>query len=101
MNGGGTVEIRVAETEVDPGNGEEAMHVVMVVRDTGEGMDEDAIDRAFEPFFTTKADGRGTGLGLSIVRTIVERAGGFVRFESAPSVGTTVRIYLPRIASEA
>jgi two-component system cell cycle sensor histidine kinase/response regulator CckA len=56
--------------------------------------------RAFDPFFSTKADGRGTGLGLSIVRSIVERVGGFVRVESARGVGTTVRVYIPRISSE-
>jgi signal transduction histidine kinase len=54
----------------------------------------------FEPFFSTKTDGRGTGLGLSIVRTLVERAGGFVRVESARGRGTVVRVYLPRIASD-
>ena len=61
-------------------------------------MDEPTLANAFEPFFSTKSDGRGTGLGLSIVRTVVERAGGFVRVESARGEGTTVRVYLPRIA---
>jgi signal transduction histidine kinase len=63
-------------------------------------MDDETLARVFEPFFSTKTDGRGTGLGLSIVRTLVERAGGFVRVDSAPGSGTVVRVYLPRIASE-
>jgi signal transduction histidine kinase len=99
MTGGGTVEIRVQETAVESDQGP-STYVVLIVRDGGGGMDEETLARIFEPFFSTKSDGRGTGLGLSIVRTIVERAGGFVRVESAPSVGTTVRVYLPLIASE-
>ena len=63
-------------------------------------MDDATLARAFDPFFSTKADGRGTGLGLAIVRSIVERGGGFVRVESTRDVGTTVRLYLPRISSE-
>ncbi len=94
----GTVEIQVEEVPVEAEGGP-AVHVVLVVRDTGAGMDERTLAHAFDPFFSTKSDGRGTGLGLSIVKTIVDRAGGFVRVESAPGEGTTVRVYLPRIAS--
>jgi two-component system, cell cycle sensor histidine kinase and response regulator CckA len=100
MPSGGTVEVRVGETIVEADVGGPAVHVVLVVRDTGMGMDERTLAKAFEPFFSTKSDGRGTGLGLSIVRTIVERAGGFVRVESVVGEGTTVRVYMPRIASE-
>jgi two-component system, cell cycle sensor histidine kinase and response regulator CckA len=99
MPNGGVVEIRVDEIVVEGEEGP-AAHVLLTVRDTGVGMDEATLGRIFEPFFSTKTDGRGTGLGLSIVRTLVERAGGFVRAESAPGEGTVVRIYLPRIASE-
>jgi signal transduction histidine kinase len=99
MPAGGTVEIGVRETAVETEHAP-STHVVLVVRDSGGGMDDETLARVFEPFFSTKSDGRGTGLGLSIVRTIIERAGGFVRVESAPGAGTTVRIYLPRIASE-
>jgi signal transduction histidine kinase len=99
MPTGGTVEIRVDEVTIEGEEGP-AAHVLLTVRDTGVGMDEVTLGRIFEPFFSTKTDGRGTGLGLSIVRTLVERAGGFVRVESARGEGTIVRIYLPRIASE-
>jgi len=100
MKSAGTVEVRVEETSVEDSDGHAAVYVVLVVRDSGTGMDEATLSHAFEPFFSTKADGRGTGLGLSIVRSIVERGGGFVRVESARGLGTTIRVYLPRISSE-
>jgi two-component system cell cycle sensor histidine kinase/response regulator CckA len=100
MTASGTVEVRVDEVAVEAPGGDPAVYVVLVVRDSGVGMDDVTLMRAFDPFFSTKADGRGTGLGLSIVRSIVERAGGFVRVESAHGAGTTVRVYIPRISSE-
>jgi two-component system cell cycle sensor histidine kinase/response regulator CckA len=100
MNSGGTVEVRVGETSIEGDGGGPAVYVVLLVRDSGVGMDDATLARAFDPFFSTKADGRGTGLGLSVVRSVVERGGGFVRVESQRDVGTTVRVYLPRISSE-
>jgi signal transduction histidine kinase len=100
MTLGGTVEVRVDEVAVEDYGGDSAVFVVLVVRDSGAGMDDATLARAFDPFFSTKADGRGTGLGLSIVRSIVDRVGGFVRVESERHVGTTVRVYIPRISSE-
>ena len=82
-------------------DGEPAVYVVLSVSDTRRGHETSVLSHALEPFFTTKANGKGTGLGLSIVRTIVERAGGFVRIESTPAVGTSVRAYIPRITCDA
>ncbi len=65
----------------------------VVVRDGGVGMDAELLGRAFDPFVTTRPD--GTGLGLSIARQIVLAHGGFIELESAPGVGTTVRVSLP------
>jgi len=67
----------------------------VAVTDTGVGMDSEVLARAIEPFFTTKPEGRGTGLGLSQIYGFVRQSGGFVRIESSPGGGTTVRIYLP------
>jgi PAS domain S-box-containing protein len=73
--------------------------ICIVVGDTGDGMTEEARQRAFEPFFTTKPDGLGTGLGLSMVHGFVEQSGGHIEIDSASGRGTTVTIRLPRIAA--
>ncbi len=67
--------------------------VVFEVRDTGVGMDKEALSRVFEPYFSTKAT--GTGLGLPIARRNIELSGGAIEVESEKGVGTVVRVRLP------
>ena len=81
-----------ARTEAPPA-GE---HVMIAVSDTGEGMTPEVLAKVFEPFFTTKEVGKGSGLGLSQVYGLAKQSGGGVAIDSAPGVGTSVRVYLPR-----
>jgi signal transduction histidine kinase len=82
--------------EVEPGQ-----YVMIAVTDNGVGMSKDVVDQAFDPFFTTKQAGHGTGLGLSQVYGFIKQSGGHVRIYSEPGVGTTVKLYLPRLQTSA
>lgn len=72
---------------------------VILVTDTGAGMDARTLRDAFTPFFTTKEN--GSGLGLFVARKIVEANGGSIKLKSVPDKGTTVSIFLKTMTGNA
>jgi CheY-like chemotaxis protein len=75
--------------------------VELVVKDTGTGMSPEVMERIFDPFFTTREVGKGTGMGLAVVYGIVRNLQGFITVESRPGIGSTFRVLLPKVKSEA
>ncbi len=91
MPRGGQFKIRTMNSAFGEGQG-----VVIIVSDSGTGMEPSVLERAFEPFFTTKDIGRGSGLGLSQVVGFIDQSGGTVEIASEVGRGTSVTLVLPR-----
>jgi signal transduction histidine kinase len=74
--------------------------VVLVVKDTGVGMDAEeraqATDRFFRATSVNTTNIEGSGLGLSLVEQIVRWHGGALDIASALGEGTTVTVRLPK-----
>ncbi|MBW1720733.1 MAG: PAS domain S-box protein [Deltaproteobacteria bacterium] len=98
MPKGGTILVRTGKTVTEnPSSGHREMAEI-VIRDTGEGFREEALENLFTPFYTTKA--KGSGLGLAIVKRIVEGLKGEVHGKNHPGGGAEVIIRLPFTVSK-
>jgi signal transduction histidine kinase len=79
-------------------------HVMITVADEGPGMSETDAARAFDRFYRADTarnrDSGGTGLGLAIGKAIVVAHGGTIELTTAPGVGTSVDVHLPRAELE-
>lgn len=93
------VELTAADvahyTDIEPGR-----YLLLTVKDTGIGMDEETLSHIFEPYFTTKRVSEGTGMGLATVHGIVTDCGGDIRVSSIPGAGTTFHVLFPLVEKE-
>ncbi|MEO9211281.1 MAG: ATP-binding protein [Ginsengibacter sp.] len=71
--------------------------ILVSVKDNGNGMPAEILDKIFQPFFTTKPTGKGTGLGLSMSYDIVTKGhNGHLNVETKSGEGTTFIIKIPK-----
>ncbi len=102
MPAGGTLRIdtsRVPPAKVHEfGLDSQQEWISVAVADTGIGMSEEIRAHIFEPFYSTKERGKGTGLGLALAYAMIDQAGGEIRVQSTPDVGTTFHLFLPRLS---
>lgn len=66
---------------------------VIILQDSGVGIDQEIISKIFNPFFTTRNE--GTGLGLSIVHQLVVLNNGNIHVESEVGIGSTFTLRFP------
>jgi signal transduction histidine kinase len=92
MPKGGRLTIR-GYRDADDGK---AVHVVIEIADTGDGIPQQVLPSVCDPFFTTKAD--GTGLGLAIAKRYVAQNGGTMQITSTQGAGTAVQIRFQGVA---
>jgi PAS domain S-box-containing protein len=103
MPEGGNLTIETHDVDVDASfaashvGSSPGPYVQLSVSDSGHGIDKEIMTQIFDPFFTTKSKEKGTGLGLATVYGIVNQNGGFITCYSEKGIGTTFKIYLPRV----
>jgi len=84
MPGGGQLQVKTRADEDD---------ILLLVADTGPGIEDGDLPHIFEPFYTTKEG--GTGLGLSVTYDIVQKHGGRIEVESKLGKGSIFKVMLP------
>lgn len=84
--GGGALTIRTRAHD---------SNVEVEIEDTGQGIQQEYMEKLFDPFFTTKGEVKGTGLGLSVSYGIIKRHGGDIRVSSTEGKGSKFIVTLP------
>jgi len=85
MPNGGNINIKSQKTN--------DRKVIIMIKDTGAGIDDSIIEKVFDPFFTTKAE--GSGLGLSVAYEIIEAHSGIISFVPGSKSGAICKIIFP------
>jgi signal transduction histidine kinase len=89
MPAGGTIDIGFEKTQSG---------LTLRIRDQGEGIPEEMLDKIWDPFFTTKD--KGTGLGLGVVQKIIEAHQGRIRVANMTDGGAEITVDLPLTQEE-
>lgn len=90
-----SVATKRADSPPVGGAGGKGGHIQITVKDNGNGIPKESIDKIFQPFFTTKPTGKGTGLGLSLSYDIVKAQGGELKVVSTEGRGSEFTVKLP------
>lgn len=85
MRNGGKIEIYVKR--IDDSS------ISIIIKDNGQGIEEESLDSVYDPFVTSKT--HGAGLGLTMVHQIVRNHNGEIELTSKKAEGTTVKVCLP------
>lgn len=78
--------------EIDGGE-----YVYLEVKDNGNGMDDETLNKIYDPFFSTRFTGRG--MGMAVVMGIIRAHSGMIAIDTSPGDGTKVRVYLPPVVT--
>jgi len=83
------------ENEIKVSTYAENDNIVIAIKDSGIGMNQETKEKIFEPFFTTKPVGEGTGLGMSIAYSIINVHNATIEINSKENEGTEIIIKIP------
>jgi len=92
----GIINISAENTRISEGSTiplEPGEYIRIAIRDHGQGIPHEHLDKIFDPYFTTKI--KGHGLGLSVCYSIIKNHDGHISVRSKINSGTTFRIFLP------